>query len=147
MAAGPHLQRLRLTAHLSPGGGRVSLAGAALALAPAATVVLAIGTVVAYPFEMDTIVTLARGRLVATHYGLYNTLSGVGINVGNLATGAMWDAGRAWHLPALPWIVLAGTSAVCAAAVAALDRTGRLTTTTALATASTQTVDKAAPVR
>jgi hypothetical protein len=140
---------LVLTAHLSPGGGPVSPVGAALALAPllACAVALAVGTVVAYPFEMDTIVTLARGRLVATHYGLYNTLSGVGITVGNLATGAMWDAARAWHLPALPWIALAGTGAFCAAAVAALDRTGRLTTTTALPTASIQTVDKPAPVR
>jgi hypothetical protein len=51
--------------------------------------------------EMDTVVSLSGDRLVATHYGLYNTVSGLGITLGNLATGALWDfAGRhhaLWH--------------------------------------------------
>jgi hypothetical protein len=39
---------------------------------------------------MDTIVALSRGRLVATHYGVYNTICGIGITVGNLLTGPPW---------------------------------------------------------
>ncbi len=53
-----------------------------------AAVILTVATLIVYPFEMDTIVTLSRNRLVATHYGLYSTVSGIGITTGNLATGA-----------------------------------------------------------
>lgn len=48
--------------------------------------ILALGTAVVAPFEMDTIVALSRDRLVATHYGLYNTVCGVGILLGNLGS-------------------------------------------------------------
>jgi hypothetical protein len=99
---------------------------AALAPAVAATVVLTLGTVLAYPFEMDTIVTLAGERLVATHYGFYNTLSGIGITIGNLATGLVWDAGRAHGLPWLVWAALAATGAVGALALALMLRAGHL---------------------
>ncbi|HEX6359903.1 MFS transporter [Actinophytocola sp.] len=99
---------------------------AALAPAAAATVVLTLGTVLAYPFEMDTIVTLSGGRLVATHYGFYNTLSGIGITVGNLATGLVWDAGQAHGWPWLVWAALAATGAVGTAALALLLRAGHL---------------------
>lgn len=101
---------------------------AALVPAVVATVVLTLGTVLAYPFEMDTIVTLAGGRLVATHYGFYNTLSGIGITVGNLVTGLVWDAGQAHGWPWLVWVVLAATGAVGTAALALLLRAGHLTT-------------------
>ena len=60
-----------------------------------AALLLALGTMIAYPFEMDTIVRLSGDRLVATHYGLYNTICGVGITLGNLLTGAALDAARA----------------------------------------------------
>ncbi|WNV77685.1 MFS transporter [Geodermatophilus sp. DSM 44513] len=105
---------------------------AVLAVAPAlaAAVLLAVGTMVAFPFEMDTIVALAGGRWVATHYGLYNTVVGVGITVGNLVTGAVLDAARAAQLSALPWAVLVLLGLVSAAAVRALDRGGRLTAAT-----------------
>lgn len=102
--------------------------GWATSLAPlfAAVAVLGLGSAVVYPFEMDTVVSLAGGRLVATHYGLYNTVSGLGITVGNLATGAVWDtATRAGH-PGLTWLALAGTGALCAGCVSLLARTGRL---------------------
>jgi MFS family permease len=99
---------------------------AALAPAVAATVVLTLGTVLAYPFEMDTIVTLAGGRLVATHYGFYNTLSGIGITIGNLATGVVWDLGQAHGWPWLVWAVLAATGAMGTAALALLLRAGHL---------------------
>ncbi|MEW2609772.1 MFS transporter [Streptomyces sp. NPDC047880] len=87
---------------------------------------LAIGTMIAYPFEMDTIVRLSGDRLVGTHYGLYNTICGIGITVGNLGTGAALDAARAAGMPALPWITLCALGLACAAALYGLHRTGRL---------------------
>ncbi|MFF3648341.1 MFS transporter [Streptomyces sp. NPDC002181] len=86
---------------------------------------LALGTAVLCPFEMDTIVSLAGGRWVATHYGLYNTVCGIGITLGNLVTGALLDTARTAGVPALPWLVLALVGGGCAAALAALGRTGR----------------------
>ncbi|WP_052744177.1 MFS transporter [Streptomyces odonnellii] len=64
------------------------------AVAPAVVsgLLLAVATMIVYPFEMDTIITLAESRLVATYYGLYNTICGVGITAGNLLTGAALDA-------------------------------------------------------
>ncbi|MET7714448.1 MFS transporter [Streptomyces sp. NPDC005407] len=87
---------------------------------------LAVGTMIAYPFEMDIIVRLSGDRLVATHYGLYNTICGVGITLGNLLTGAALDAARNAGVSALPWIALLLLGLVCAAAVYGLNRSGRL---------------------
>ncbi|WP_063764508.1 MFS transporter, partial [Streptomyces sp. NRRL S-481] len=99
-----------------------------LAAAPPtlAALLLALGTMIAYPFEMDTIVRLSGDRLVATHYGLYNTICGIGITVGNLGTGAALDAARAAGMPALPWITLCALGLACAASLYGLHRTGRL---------------------
>ncbi|MFI6428435.1 MFS transporter [Promicromonospora sp. NPDC050880] len=94
---------------------------------------LAVGTMIAYPFEMDMIVRLSGNHLVATHYGLYNTICGVGITLGNLLTGASLDAARSAGMPALPWITLVALGLACAAAVYGLHRTGRLATPTASA--------------
>ncbi|MGD9527819.1 MAG: MDR family MFS transporter [Pseudonocardia sp.] len=96
----------------------VLLGLAALVLSGA---VLALATSIVFPFEMDTIVTLAKDRLVATHYGMYNTICGVGILAGNLATGAAFDAGRSAGLPELPWVALLAIGALCAAGIRALD--------------------------
>jgi predicted MFS family arabinose efflux permease len=87
---------------------------------------LAVGTMIAYPFEMDTIVRLSGNRLVATHYGLYNTICGIGITLGNLLTGAALDAARAAGMSALPWVALLALGLACAAALHGLHRTGRL---------------------
>ncbi|WP_033327466.1 MDR family MFS transporter [Streptomyces yerevanensis] len=87
---------------------------------------LAIGTMIAYPFEMDTIVRLSGNRLVATHYGLYNTICGIGITLGNLLTGAALDAARDAGMSALPWVALFALGLACAAALYGLHRTGRL---------------------
>ncbi|MFE3558103.1 MFS transporter [Streptomyces sp. NPDC059193] len=108
-----------------PGGG-VGLWLQAAVPAALSALLLAVGTMIAYPFEMDTIVRLSGDRLVATHYGLYNTVCGVGIAVGNLLTGAALDAARAAGLSALPWLGLAGLGLGCAAALHALHRSGRL---------------------
>ncbi|MFE1560330.1 MDR family MFS transporter [Streptomyces sp. NPDC058734] len=91
-----------------------------------AALLLAVGTMIAYPFEMDTIVRLCGDRLVATHYGLYNTVCGVGIAVGNLLTGAALDAARSAGMSALPWLALFLLGLGCTAALYGLDRTGRL---------------------
>ncbi|MFB9904945.1 MDR family MFS transporter [Allokutzneria oryzae] len=102
--------------------------GSVLALAPAmiAAAVLTMGTMVGYPFEMDTIVSLAGGRLVATHYGLYNTISGIGITLGNLLTGAALDIAEQAGARYLPWLALTLVGVVCTLAVHRLDRSSRL---------------------
>jgi MFS family permease len=87
---------------------------------------LAVGTMIAYPFEMDTIVRLSGNRLVATHYGLYNTICGIGITLGNLLTGAALDAARAAGMSALPWVALLALGLACTAALHGLHRTNRL---------------------
>ncbi|ATW52319.1 MFS transporter [Streptomyces peucetius] len=92
-----------------------------------AGLLLAVATMIVYPFEMDTIVTLTQDRFVATHYGLYNTICGIGITAGNLLTGAALDAARRTGLPALPWLCLTTLGLACAAAVHLLHRSGRLT--------------------
>ncbi|WP_216916741.1 MFS transporter [Nocardia noduli] len=83
---------------------------------------LAVGTAAVFPFEMDTVVTLARERLVATHYGFYNTVVGVGILAGNLATGTLLgvarDAGADWAV----WAGLIAIGAVSTFALSYLDR-------------------------
>ncbi|GAA3390362.1 MFS transporter [Cryptosporangium minutisporangium] len=104
------------------GAGR-ALLGIGPALVAAA--VLALGTMLAFPFEMDAIARLARDRRVATHYGLYNTICGIGITVGNLATGAVLDAARNAGLAALPWLALTGLGLL--AAVALRRTEGRMT--------------------
>ncbi|MGD3108163.1 MFS transporter [Streptomyces sp. YGL11-2] len=119
------LPLLAATALPVPAGGPARWLLAALP--PALTaLLLAVGTMTAYPFEMDTIVRLCGDRLVATHYGLYNTVCGIGITLGNLLTGAALDTARAAGLPALPWAALLLLGLVCAAALRALHRTGRL---------------------
>ncbi|MFI7316317.1 MDR family MFS transporter [Streptomyces venezuelae] len=92
-----------------------------------AALLLALGTMIAYPFEMDTIVRLAEDRLVATHYGLYNTICGVGITIGNLLTGVALDAAREAGMSALPWLALLLLGLGCSAALYGLHRAGRLT--------------------
>ncbi|MDK9494433.1 MFS transporter [Streptomyces katrae] len=102
-----------------PGAPGLVTGVGALALCAA---LLAWGGALLYPFEMDTVVRLAGGRLVATYYGAYNTASGIAIAGGNLAVGALFDTGIAW----LPWAALAATGGGCAAAVAVLERGGHL---------------------
>lgn len=86
---------------------------------------LALGTIVVFPFEMDTIVALSGDRLVATHYGLYNTIVGVGVLAGNLFTGTVLDLSRSAGLTALPWLGLACVGVLCAWGLHALNRTTR----------------------
>ena len=108
-----------------PGSGRLGFVPAVVALFVAAGV-LAVGSAAVFPFEMDTVVSLADNRLVGTHYGFYNTIVGVGILVGNLATGALMQAARNAGVGELIWLALALIGLASAAALYRLDRTGRL---------------------
>lgn len=83
---------------------------------------LSLGTVVVFPFEMDTIIRLSGNRLVATHYGFYNTIVGVGIMLGNLFTGTVFDLAQEAGLPAAPWAGLALLGLICAFGLHLLDR-------------------------
>ena len=107
-----------------------STAGTTLAVAAllVSAALLAIGTIATFPFEMDTVVGLAGGQLVATHYGLYNTIVGVGILAGNLATGAVFGYAHQHDMPQLLWGLLTGLGLACAAALIALRRAGLLNT-------------------
>ncbi|MDT7787678.1 MAG: hypothetical protein QOF58_6097, partial [Pseudonocardiales bacterium] len=75
---------------------------------------LALGTMVVFPFEMDKIVSLSGDRHVATHYGLYNTVVGVGILLGNLLTGIAFDAAARAGVPWMPWLALTSLGLGCA---------------------------------
>jgi MFS family permease len=100
------------------------LMGAALLVSAA---LLALGTAATFPFEMDTIVRLSGNRLVATHYGLYNTIVGVGILLGNLFTGSVFDLAWAAGWPEAPWLGLTLLGLACAVGLHLLDRSRRLT--------------------
>ncbi|MFC8074159.1 MDR family MFS transporter [Streptomyces sp. NPDC057307] len=119
------LPLLAATAIPVPDAGVARWALAAVPPAIAA-LLLALGTMIAYPFEMDTIVRLSGDRLVATHYGLYNTICGIGITLGNLLTGAALDAARKAGVSALPWFALFALGMAGAVALGVLHRTGRL---------------------
>lgn len=95
-----------------------------LAFAPliGCAVILTLGTVVVFPFEMDRVVAMSSDNLVATYYGVYNTICGVGITAGNLLTGTAIDAARAQGVPALPWLILIVLGLGAAAAVLVLGR-------------------------
>ncbi|WP_306362090.1 MFS transporter [Nocardia sp. CC227C] len=103
---------------LVPGTDRLGPAAAVAALLVAAAL-LAVGTAAVFPFEMDTVVSLSGDRLVATHYGFYNTVVGVGILIGNLATGAVVGAARA---AGVDWAVWAGLTAIGVLSALALHR-------------------------
>lgn len=75
---------------------------------------------------MDTVVSLADGRLVGTHYGFYNTIVGIGILAGNLATGSLMHAAHLAGVDELVWVGLALIGLLSATALYRLDRTGRL---------------------
>ncbi|WP_197417537.1 MFS transporter [Mycobacterium sp. GA-2829] len=118
-----------------PNSGRFGAAAAIAALLVSATL-LAVGSAAVFPFEMDTVVSLAGNRLVATHYGFYNTIVGVGILIGNLATGALLQAARDAGTDELLWGGLALVGLVAGLALHRLDRRGHLAPAPVLATSA-----------
>ena len=109
-----------------PNGARFGEFAAVIASLVVAAAVLAVGSAAVFPFEMDTVVSLANNRLVGTHYGFYNTIVGIGILAGNLATGALMQAARAAGHEELIWLALTAVGLAAAAALYRLDRSGRL---------------------
>lgn len=103
--------------------------GEVLGIAPilATAVLLSLGTMLICPFEMDVIVALARDRMVATHYGLYATVSGLVVTVGGLLTGVLWDYAASQGADRLPWIVMTAVGCCAAYGLAVLHRVGALT--------------------
>jgi MFS family permease len=108
-----------------PDGGRFGTVAAVAALLASAAL-LAVGSAAVFPFEMDTVVSLSQNRLVATHYGFYNTIVGIGILIGNLATGALMQAARSVGITELIWLALGLVGVLAAFALHRLDRAGRL---------------------
>lgn len=113
---------LMTVAYLPPAVLSDAAAPASIVAALSCAALLAFGSAVAYPFEMDTIVTLSGGHRVATHYGLYHTVAGVGILAGNAVVGDL--LGRAGSVT--PWLVLAGVGCIATVAIHQLDRVGHL---------------------
>jgi MFS family permease len=129
LAAGMSLMALAFVAPGAAARAGSAVAAAALMLSAA---MLALGTIAVFPFEMDTIVRFSEGKLVATHYGFYNTVVGVGILLGNLFTGTVFDLARSVARPELPWIGLVTIGAGCALGLLSLNRHRQLQTASAL---------------
>ncbi|MCV7059262.1 MFS transporter [Mycolicibacterium gilvum] len=108
-----------------PDADRLGTAVAVAALLGSAAL-LAVGSAAVFPFEMDTVVSLSNGRLVATHYGFYNTIIGVGILLGNLAAGSILGAARDIGWSELVWAGLIVIGVMSAAALHRLDRKDHL---------------------
>lgn len=111
-----------------PGDSRLGQ-GAAVAALLVAAAILAVGSAAVFPFEMDTVVSLAGDKLVGTHYGFYNTIIGVGILAGNLLTGTLMQIARNAGAPELIWIALSVIGVLAALALHRLDRRGRIDST------------------
>lgn len=86
---------------------------AAVAALLAAAALLAVASAAVFPFEMHIVVSLSSERLVATHYGFYNTIIGVGILAGNFAIGALLGTEHRLDSDELVWaaLILVGLSA------------------------------------
>lgn len=113
-------------------GTESAILALALVTAPGAFTValLGLGTMLAYPFEMDTVVRLSGHRSVALHYGLYNTVSGIAITVGNLLVGAGLEA-RFSQSGTTVWLSLFAVGVVCGVCTGLIGRAGWYSTQTA----------------
>ncbi len=96
-----------------PNGERFGIAAAVTALLLSASL-LAIASAALFPFEMRTVVALSGDRLVATHYGFYSTIVGVGILIGNLAIGSLMSVAHRMNADEIVWggLILVGLVAV-----------------------------------
>ncbi|WP_018791087.1 MFS transporter [Salinispora arenicola] len=95
-----------------------------VASAVLAGAIIAVATMVAYPFEMDMVVTLAGAGRIATHYGIYSTVSGVAVAIGNMLAGGAVDWARSTQMPIVLWLALAALGAACSTAILWLGRRG-----------------------
>jgi hypothetical protein len=85
---------------------------------------LSLGAMVAQPFALSLIPTLAGNRLLGTYFGSYYLVQGSGTIVGNLAIGAAFDAGETLGFQSFPWLLVLGFGQASAISITALDRQG-----------------------
>ncbi len=111
-----------------PDASRFGTSAAVVALLICAAL-MAVGSAAIFPFEMDTIVALSGGRLVATHYGFYNTIVGIGILVGNVATGSIMCLAQRLGAGELFWAGLTLVGLAATLGLWTLNRRGRLEAT------------------
>lgn len=97
-----------------------------VASAVLAGAIIAVATMVAYPFEMDMVVTLAGAGRIATHYGVYSTVSGIAVAIGNMIAGGAVDWARSTQMPIVLWLALAALGVACGTAILWLGRRGLL---------------------
>lgn len=97
-----------------------------VASAVLAGAIIAVATMVAYPFEMDMVVTLAGAGRIATHYGVYSTVSGIAVAIGNMLAGGAVDWARSTQMPIVLWLALAALGVACGTAILWLGRRGLL---------------------
>lgn len=97
-----------------------------VASAVLAGAIIAVATMVAYPFEMDMVVTLAGAGRIATHYGVYSTVSGLAVAIGNMLAGGAVDWARSTQMPIVLWLALAALGVACGTAILWLGRRGLL---------------------
>ncbi|KAA1251528.1 MFS transporter [Mycobacterium simiae] len=90
---------------LAPNNQRFGTGIAMGALLLSASLV-AVASAALFPFEMRTVATLSGDRLVATHYGFYSSIAGVGILVGNLGVGSLWGVAHRLNAEELVWVAL-----------------------------------------
>lgn len=100
----------------------------ALNLSPVllAIIPLALGMMIAQPFSLELIPSLARERLLGTYFGFYSVASAIGVTVGNTVTGAAFDATRENGRLILPWLVMIAIGVASGLATALLDWRGQL---------------------
>lgn len=117
---------LPLDAGGASGVARLGLIAANLSPVLAAIGLIALGMMLAQPYQMELIATLSRERLLGTYYGCSSVASAIGVTIGNTLGGAAFDAGQRGGLPGLPWLLMLLIGLASAAGVAALDRRGQL---------------------
>ncbi|SON59413.1 Multidrug resistance protein MdtH [Mycobacterium simulans] len=88
-----------------PNASRFGLWAAVAALL-LSTALLHTASAIMFPFEMRKIAALAGDQLVATHYGFYSTIVGVGVLVGNLAIGSLLSAAHQFGADEVIWVTL-----------------------------------------
>ncbi len=100
-----------------------------LAAAPvvAATLLLALGVMIAQPFAMELVGRLGRPSLVGTYFGVFYLAAGLGAAFGNPAAGAAADIGVRSGLVGLQWTLLLAVGLLSALGVSWLDRRSLLT--------------------
>jgi MFS family permease len=99
----------------------------ALNLSPAilSVVLLSLGAMTLQPFVLSLIPLLGSNRLLGTYFGFYYLVQGVGVIVGNLAIGVVFDMSQAWGLTSV-WLLLLGLGLASALSIITLDERSQI---------------------